>query len=169
MALSHNALIRGFNSIYQTAPRLFPESETEGPKSAPAAKLTKSELADAQRDFVQYCLAWARLLDEHHRVEEEGIFPAVEKIVGEKGVMGREAEEHGWFSSFVSLHLSCYVFPIFTSKIECDFLRDRGICLLVFSSCRLFLVWAGFIIMVSFYLSFVSPNSILWNSHSLSK
>jgi hypothetical protein len=26
---------------------------------------------------VQYCLAWARLLDEHHRVEEEGIFPAV--------------------------------------------------------------------------------------------
>jgi len=101
MALSHNALIRGFNSIYQTAPRLFPaelagsETGNEGPKSALAAGFTKSELRDAQRDFVQYCLAWARLLDEHHRVEEEGIFPAVERIVGEKGVMGKESEEHG--------------------------------------------------------------------------
>lgn len=72
-----------------------PEAGSERKKSAPAARLDKSELADAQRDFVQYCLAWARLLDEHHRVEEEGIFPAVERIVGEKGVMGRESEEHG--------------------------------------------------------------------------
>jgi hypothetical protein len=92
MALSHNVLIRGFNSIYQTAPRLFPEP---GSESVKLSSLSKAGRAEYQKDFVEYCLAWTRLLDEHHRVEEEGIFPAVEKIVGEKGVMGKETEEHG--------------------------------------------------------------------------
>lgn len=115
MALSHNALIRGFNSIYQTAPRLFSESEFKGeePPSA-TSRLSKPELADCQKDFVEYCLAWARLLDEHHRVEEEGIFPAVERIVGEgcygeKDVMGRETEEHSQYISIV--FRSALLFP----------------------------------------------------------
>jgi hypothetical protein len=110
MTLSHNALIRGFNSIYQTAPRLFSESEFKGvePPSA-MSRLSKPEQAGYQKDFVEYCLAWARLLDEHHRVEEEGIFPAVERIVGEKDVMGRETEEHSQYISIV--FCSALLFP----------------------------------------------------------
>lgn len=94
MALSHNVLIRGFNSIYQTAPRLFP-GPAAAAAAAPTTGLAPAALADTQAAFVQYCLAWARLLDEHHRVEEEGIFPAVEAIVGQTDVMGRETAEHG--------------------------------------------------------------------------
>jgi len=73
------------------------------------SRLSKPEQEDYQKDFVEYCLAWARLLDEHHRVEEEGIFPAVERIVGEKDVMGRETEEHSQYISIV--FRSALLFP----------------------------------------------------------
>jgi hemerythrin-like domain-containing protein len=74
-------------------------------------RFSKPEQADCQKDFVEYCLAWARLLDEHHRVEGEGIFPAVERIVGEKGVMGRETEEHSQYISVEFVFRSALLFP----------------------------------------------------------
>lgn len=74
MILSHNSLIRGFNGIYQQAPRI--------------------ELSD-YKDFIGYCLAWHRCIDEHHHYEETFFFPAIEEAVGEKGVMDGEVEEHG--------------------------------------------------------------------------
>lgn len=74
MTLSHNSLIRGYNSIYQQAPRL-PSSE--------------------YASFVGYCLAWHRLVDAHHHFEEVYFFPAIEEATGQKGVMDGEVEEHG--------------------------------------------------------------------------
>ncbi|KAH6666557.1 hypothetical protein B0J14DRAFT_193954 [Halenospora varia] len=76
MTLSHNSIIRGFNSIYQLAPRL-PSSDSI--------------------DFIGYCLAWHRFVEEHHLFEEVHFFPAIEEAVGEKGVMGKEVEEHAAF------------------------------------------------------------------------
>ncbi|KAH7417040.1 hypothetical protein BKA64DRAFT_286380 [Cadophora sp. MPI-SDFR-AT-0126] len=76
MTLSHNALIRGYNSIYQQAPRL---SQSDYP------------------DFIGYCLAWHRCIEQHHTHEEVHYFPAIEKATGQKGVMDGEAKEHASF------------------------------------------------------------------------
>lgn len=74
MCISHNSFIRGFNSIYQQAPRL-----------------KKSDYPD----FITYSLAWHRLVEEHHRYEETGLFLEIDKATGQKGVMGKEVEQHG--------------------------------------------------------------------------
>ena len=74
MALSHNSFIRGFNSIYQQAPRIKPTDST---------------------DFVGYCLAWHDCVAEHHHYEETEFFTAIDKAVGEKGVMDGAVEQHG--------------------------------------------------------------------------
>ena len=74
MALSHNSFIRGYNSIYQQAPRI---KETD------------------QGDFIAYCLAWHAVVEEHHDYEETRIFPAIEKALGQKGLFDHELEQHG--------------------------------------------------------------------------
>lgn len=74
MTVSHNSLIRGFNSIYQQAPRIS---------------------ASDYKDFVGYCLAWHGCVEEHHYHEEVNYFPEIEKATGQKGVMDGEVEQHG--------------------------------------------------------------------------
>jgi len=74
MALSHNSLIRGFNSIYQQAPRLSPSDRD---------------------DFIGYSLAWNDCLVKHHLYEETLFFPAIEEATGVKGIMDGEVEQHG--------------------------------------------------------------------------
>lgn len=76
MALSHNSLIRGFNGIYQQAPRIG--------------------VSDYQ-DFIGYCLAWHRLVHEHHHYEEIHFFIAIEEATGQKGVMNNEVDQHAAF------------------------------------------------------------------------
>lgn len=77
MALSHNAYIRGFNSIYQQAPRL----------KLPADKT----------DFVGYCLAWVECVEIHHHYEETALFPGIDKAAGQKGLMDAAVHEHETF------------------------------------------------------------------------
>lgn len=76
MALSHNSFIRGFNSIYQQAPRVT---------------------ARDKRDFVGYCLAWHTVIATHHHYEETEFFPAVDKAAGKKGLMDDAVHEHGTY------------------------------------------------------------------------
>ncbi|KAI1350302.1 kinase-like protein [Xylaria sp. FL0043] len=76
MALSHNAFIRGFNSIYQQAPRV------------PLAH---------KSDFVGYCLAWHDCVEAHHRYEETDFFPNVNKAAGTTGLMEGAVQEHALF------------------------------------------------------------------------
>ena len=73
MCISHNSFIRGFNSIYQQAPRIKN-------KDIP--------------DFITYALAWHRLVEEHHHYEETGLFLEIDKATGQQGVMGHEVEQH---------------------------------------------------------------------------
>lgn len=74
MALSHNSFIRGFNSIYQQAPRI-PEAD--------------------RLDFAGYCLAWHSLIHQHHYYEETDFFPNIDKAAGKKGLMDGAVNEHG--------------------------------------------------------------------------
>lgn len=74
MVLSHNSLIRGYNSIYQQAPRL---------------------LSSDNKDFIGYCLAWHTCVAKHHQYEETLFFPAIEKATNVRGIMDGEVEQHG--------------------------------------------------------------------------
>lgn len=77
MALSHNSFIRGFNSIYQQAPRL-------------------EQPAD-RTDFVGYCLAWIDCVLQHHHYEETEFFPNLNKAAGQTGLMANAVHEHEAF------------------------------------------------------------------------
>lgn len=77
MALSHNAFIRGFNSIYQQAPRL-------------------RERAD-KTDFAGYCIAWADCVATHHHYEETEFFPNIDRAAGRTGLMDGAVHEHEAF------------------------------------------------------------------------
>ncbi|KAF2964977.1 hypothetical protein GQX73_g8603 [Xylaria multiplex] len=77
MALSHNAFIRGFNSIYQQAPRL--------------------NLDVDKSDFVGYCLSWVDCVVTHHQYEETELFPNIDKAAGQQGLMDGAIHEHEAF------------------------------------------------------------------------
>ncbi|KAK4231849.1 iron-sulfur cluster repair protein DnrN [Podospora fimiseda] len=77
MALSHNAFIRGFNTVYQQAPRV----------KSPSDKI----------DFAGYCLAWADCVYAHHHYEETEFFPNLDKAAGQKGLMDGAVHEHEAF------------------------------------------------------------------------
>jgi len=78
MALSHNAFIRGFNSICQQAPRV---------QDAGSA-------AD-KKGFVDYCIAWHDCVEKHHHYEETEFFPNLNKAAGKTGLMGSALAENG--------------------------------------------------------------------------
>ncbi|KAK3934389.1 hypothetical protein QBC46DRAFT_359059 [Diplogelasinospora grovesii] len=77
MALSHNSFIRGFNSIYQQAPRIVSPTD--------------------KQDFIEYCIAWHDCVAEHHHYEETEFFPNVDKAAGRKGLMDGAVHEHEAF------------------------------------------------------------------------
>jgi hypothetical protein len=74
MAIVHNVIIRGYNSIYKQAPHIRPRDV---------------------RDFLGYSLTWNDLVINHHRSEETVIFPLYEKHSGVPGLMDTDREEHG--------------------------------------------------------------------------
>jgi len=76
MALVHNVLLRGLNSIYLQAPYI---------------------LASDVPDFMTFCTCWSTVLHTHHTTEETVYFPLLESMATEKGVMQRNHEEHESF------------------------------------------------------------------------
>ena len=76
MAQVHNAILRGLNTIYLQAPNL--QTTTD-----------KSNLLFLTR-------AWAKWVTDHHRLEEEKMFPGFEKALGIP-VMRRDVEQHHAF------------------------------------------------------------------------
>lgn len=76
MALLHNAIIRGFNSIYLQAPHI---------KDADKA------------DFIGYCLTWFRFVKSHHDDEEDNLFPKVQELLGDEAVWTETHAEHESF------------------------------------------------------------------------
>ncbi|KAF2011924.1 hypothetical protein BU24DRAFT_353168 [Aaosphaeria arxii CBS 175.79] len=75
MALIHNSVLRGYNSIYLQAPHVKPEDYA---------------------DFIGYCLAWFKLVKSHHDDEEANLFPGIVEMLGkeDKEVWGDTHHEH---------------------------------------------------------------------------
>ncbi|KAG5980856.1 hypothetical protein E4U43_006686 [Claviceps pusilla] len=76
MALLHNALIRGFNSIYVQAP------------------LVQTDDVD---DFIGYALTWHKFLVSHHDDEEGKLFPDMEGVLRDDVIWEDMKAEHESF------------------------------------------------------------------------
>lgn len=76
MALVHNSMIRGFNSIYQQAPYI------------------DQKLAS---DFISYSLTWAAFVTSHHHDEEDNLFAKVSGVLRDDTVWAETQKEHDSF------------------------------------------------------------------------
>ncbi|KAI6756113.1 hypothetical protein HG530_011849 [Fusarium avenaceum] len=77
MATIHNMVLRGLNSIYLQAPHIKPADE---------------------KSFLGYSACFYDLVHVHHQGEEDILFPAIEEMSGEKGIMDQNIEQHHAFS-----------------------------------------------------------------------
>ncbi|TVY89036.1 hypothetical protein LAWI1_G008008 [Lachnellula willkommii] len=77
MALVHNILLRGLNSIYLQAPNV-------------------KEPVDIM-DFMTFSDCWSRVLHAHHLTEETVYFPLLEEQTRQKGAMQNNHSEHEAF------------------------------------------------------------------------
>jgi len=77
MTFAHNGMIRGLNSIYQQCIHV----------SSPG------DIAD----LLKYAEFWCDWIHTHHGGEETILFPKIESITGQKGLMERNVEQHHAF------------------------------------------------------------------------
>ena len=80
MALAHNGMLRGLNSIYLQA-----------------AHIPREDLKSI-RDFLTYCQCWCESMHHHHDAEEKVFFPTIELISNVQGIMERNVEQHRAFT-----------------------------------------------------------------------
>jgi hemerythrin-like domain-containing protein len=78
MALLHNAIFRGYNSIYLQAPHVKPGDNS---------------------DFIGYALTWHKFVASHHHDEEENLFTKVEQVLDDKTIWADTLKEHGMHCS----------------------------------------------------------------------
>ncbi|KAK6216023.1 hypothetical protein LQW54_003999 [Pestalotiopsis sp. IQ-011] len=76
MALLHNSIFRGYNSIYNQAPHVQPADKS---------------------DFIGYALTWHKFVASHHDDEEENLFTKVEEVLGDKNIWSETLKEHEAF------------------------------------------------------------------------
>ena len=80
MALAHNGILQGLNSIYLQATHIPRED------------------LDTIRDFLTYCQCWCESMHHHHDVEEKEFFPSIELLTDVQGIMERNIEQHRAFT-----------------------------------------------------------------------
>ncbi|KAL2177306.1 uncharacterized protein P884DRAFT_277564 [Thermothelomyces heterothallicus CBS 202.75] len=98
MALVHNVIIRGLNSIYLQAPHIRPEDE---------------------KPFCSYVSSWCGFLDVHHGNEEEFFFPFAEEMTGVKGIMDANIDQHKAFHDGVE-ELEAYAGAVLADEDKYD-------------------------------------------------
>ncbi|KAJ1561357.1 hypothetical protein HK405_004157 [Cladochytrium tenue] len=76
MLPAHNYILRTINAIYLQAINVG----EAGP--------------DVIKSFLAYCRVWHHVLDDHHKTEEEVIFPKIEAAIGEEGYMSKALTQH---------------------------------------------------------------------------
>ncbi|KAK4193217.1 hypothetical protein QBC35DRAFT_480938 [Podospora australis] len=76
MALLHNSILRGYNSIYHQAPLVQDKDKA---------------------DFVGYALTWYKFVKSHHDDEEETLFTKIERLLQDRNIFTETHEEHESF------------------------------------------------------------------------
>lgn len=85
MAQIHNTMIRAFNASYNQC-------------------LSVQSATQEAADFLLFNRLLFNMLEHHHRVEEEFMFPAVEKLLGVPGAMETNVEQHHAFEKGLELY-----------------------------------------------------------------
>lgn len=80
MTILHNCFLRGINSIYLQCGNVATKGST------------KDKL-----DLANFAYQWAEWVDEHHRFEEEDLFPRINELAGVPGIMDGNVNEHAQF------------------------------------------------------------------------
>jgi hypothetical protein len=79
MAQIHNTIIRGLNASWNHSVSVRPDTEEAA-------------------DFLIFNQMLFNMLDHHHRVEDDYLFPALEKLVGRSGAMEENTKGHESFA-----------------------------------------------------------------------
>ncbi|KAL2800169.1 hypothetical protein BJX66DRAFT_350929 [Aspergillus keveii] len=77
MAHTHNAMLRGLNSIYLQANHITIQQDIS--------------------DFLFFINAWATWVSHHHELEEETMFPGFERVLGIEGLLQSNVDQHHTF------------------------------------------------------------------------
>ena len=77
MAHVHNCILRALNSIYLQAPHVYKVKDI--------------------RDLLFFGKVWHTFVDDHHRNEEESVFPSIEAFTAKAGLMQKNVEQHHAF------------------------------------------------------------------------
>lgn len=107
MAHTHNAILRGLNSIYLQSPYIN----------------TTANLND-KSDFLFFTKTWASWVTHHHKIEEEILFPGFERVTGVSGLMARDVRQHHGFERELQ-GLSKYVSEVTAEEVRGDEIRGR--------------------------------------------
>ncbi|GJN70276.1 hypothetical protein PLIIFM63780_003135 [Purpureocillium lilacinum] len=103
MALLHNALIRGYNSIFLQAPHVLAPGEAAAANNDNSDSGSGSGSGSAEEDeneaahFVGYARTWVKFLQNHHDDEEEVLFPELAAILKDETLWGDMKKEHESF------------------------------------------------------------------------
>jgi hypothetical protein len=85
MTYSHNCLLRGLNAIVLQAPYVqCPGSSTYSARDV--------------RDLLFYVASWVKTVKWHHHTEETCIFPGIEALAGNPGMLNGPRNQHEEFS-----------------------------------------------------------------------
>lgn len=106
MALVHNMIIRGLNSIYLQAPNIKLDQDVE--------------------DFLTYMYSWSLLVHMHHDNEEALIFPLLEKYIGIEGYMEKNVDQHKLFGPGMKAYDE-YIPAVREGKENFDGIKVRSI------------------------------------------
>jgi hemerythrin-like domain-containing protein len=74
MALLHNSILRGYNSIYNQLPYIQEEDKS---------------------DFMRYSLTWYKFVKSHHDDEEANLFTRVKNLLEDTTIFEESCKEHG--------------------------------------------------------------------------
>ncbi|KAK6079587.1 hemerythrin HHE cation binding domain-containing protein [Seiridium cupressi] len=78
MIVTHNCLIRSINATYLQCINI-----EKSPQGIP--------------DFLGYCSVWGKFVHEHHKGEEDSVFPDIEQKTGVTGLMAGNIAQHDAF------------------------------------------------------------------------
>ena len=85
MAYSHNCLLRGLNAISLQAPHV------------PVATSPGYSAQDV-RDLLFYVASWVKTVEWHHHTEETVMFPSIEELAGQPGMLQDSKAQHEEFT-----------------------------------------------------------------------
>jgi hypothetical protein len=74
MALLHNSILRGYNSIFNQTPYIQEEDKS---------------------DFLVYSLTWYKFVKSHHDDEEVNLFNKIEDLLQDRTIFHESGDEHG--------------------------------------------------------------------------